>query len=133
MTLSDYFSTTQGTGILSTADKQGNVTSAIYARPTILTDGTLVFLMRERLSYNNIRSNPHAIYMFIESGPGYQGTRLYLQKMDEIDDPHLAQQMTRKSLTPEQDQEKGPKHLIRFSLEKSLALIGAQESQFTSP
>ena len=131
MTLKDYFSNTQGMGILSTADGQGNVTSAIYARPAVLADGTVAFLMRERLSYKNIGVNPHAIYMFIESGGGYQGARLYLQKIDEIDNPQLAQQMTRQSLTPEQDQEKGPKHLVRFSVEKSLALIGAQERQFT--
>jgi hypothetical protein len=133
MTLNDYFSTSQGVGILSTADAQGNVTSAIYARPTVLADGTLIFLMRERLSYNNICANPHAAYMFIESGAGYQGTRLYLQKIDEINDPNLAQQMTRKSLTPGQDQEKGPKHLVRFRVEKSLALIGAQERRFANP
>lgn len=132
MTLNDYFANTQGIGILSTADRQGNVTSAIYARPTVMTDGTLVLLMRERLSYKNICANPHATYMFIESGGGYQGTRLYLHKVAEFDDPQLAQQMTRKSLTSEQDQEKGPKHLIRFSVEKSLALIGAQERQFSN-
>lgn len=133
MTLNDYFSTSQGIGILSTADSQGNVTSAIYARPSVLADGTLVFLMRERLSYKNICDNPHATYMFIESAAGYQGVRLYLQKIDEINDPQLVQQMTRKSLTPEQDQEKGPKHLVHFSVEKSLALIGAKERRFAHP
>ncbi len=132
MTLNEYFTSTQGIGILSTADKQGNVTSAIYARPTVMTDGTLVFLMRERLSYKNICANPHATYMFIESSGGYQGVRFYLHKVAEINDPQLAEQMTRKSLTPEQDQEKGPKHLLRFNIHKSLALIGAQERQFSS-
>ena len=133
MTLSDYFTTIQGIGVMSTANSHGQVTSAIYARPTVLTDGTLTFLMRERLSYKNICVNPHATYLFIEAGTGYQGTRLYLKKIGEIDDPQLAQQMTRKSLTPEQDQEKGPKHLVRFRVEKSLELIGAQKREFTDP
>ena len=133
MTLTDYFTNTRGTGILSTADSRGKITSAVYARPTVLADGTLAFLMRERLSYKNIRTNPHATYLFIETGAGYQGTRLYLQKIDEIDDPQLAQQMTRKSLTPEQDREKGPKHLVRFRVEESLELVGAQQRQFTHP
>ncbi|MBD1400256.1 pyridoxamine 5'-phosphate oxidase family protein [Pelovirga terrestris] len=131
MTLNEYFSTSQGIGILSTADNLGNVTSAIYARPRVLADGTLVCLMRERLSYQNICTNPHATYMFIESAAGYQGVRLYLHKIDEMNDPQMAQQMTRKSLTARQDQEKGPKHLVRFRVEKSLALIGAQERRFT--
>ncbi len=133
MTLNDYFTHTRGTGILSTADSRGKVTSAIYARPTVFADGTLTFLMRERLSYKNICTNPHATYLFIETGAGYQGTRLYLKKIGEMDDPQLAQQMTRSSLTPEQDQEKGPKHLVRFQVEKSLQLIGAAERRFNNP
>ena len=130
MTLADYFSSAQGTGILSTADQQGKITSAVYARPTVLADGTLVFLMRERLTYQNICTNPHATYLFIEKTMGYQGVRLYLHKIDEINDPQLARQMTRTSLTPEQDREKGPKHLVRFRIEKSLELIGAQARRF---
>ncbi|MFO7765437.1 MAG: pyridoxamine 5'-phosphate oxidase family protein [Pelovirga sp.] len=133
MTLYDYFSNTRGTGILSTADKQGQVTSAIYARPAVTADGTVAFLMRERLSYENICTNPHAAYLFMETGKGYQGVRLYLKKIGEIDDPQLAQLMTRQSLTPEQDQEKGPKHLVHFSVEKSLELIGARERPFNKP
>ncbi len=33
MSLTDYFETVEGTGILATADSEGNVDLAIYARP----------------------------------------------------------------------------------------------------
>jgi hypothetical protein len=58
MTLDDYFETTTGTGILSTADKAGRVDAAIYSRPHFLDGGRLAFIMRDRLSHSNLLSNP---------------------------------------------------------------------------
>jgi hypothetical protein len=39
--------------------------------------------------------------------------------------------MTRRSLTPEEDKQKGPKHLVIFRVEMILPLIGAGESYVT--
>lgn len=36
--------------------------------------------------------------------------------------------MTRRSLTPEEDKEKGPKHLVIFRVDMILPLIGGGES-----
>ena len=36
MNLSDYFENTTGTGVLATADSNGNVDVAIYARPHVI-------------------------------------------------------------------------------------------------
>ncbi|KIH77437.1 Pyridoxamine 5'-phosphate oxidase [Geoalkalibacter ferrihydriticus] len=124
MDLSRYFSDASGTGVLSTADDQGRVDAAIYARPHVMPDGTLAFVMRERLTYSNIKVNPHAAYLFIEAGGGYRGVRLFLKKVREDQDPELLAQMTRPSLSVEEDKDKGPKHLVYFSLEKSLPLVG---------
>lgn len=130
MTLEKYFSSHQGNGILSTADASGVVNSAIYARPKIQDDKSLILIMRERLTYGNICVNPHAVYLFMENGPGYNGVRLYLRKIAEINDPELAQEMTRCTLTKEEDLSKGPKHLIRFHIEKCLNLVGSQPRVF---
>ena len=59
MTLKKYFTDHQGIGVLSTADDKGRVDAAIYARPSILDDGTIAFIMRHRLTHNNLKSNPH--------------------------------------------------------------------------
>ena len=48
----DYFENTKGTGVLSTADDNGKVNAAIYARPHFLKDGTVAFIMRDRLSHH---------------------------------------------------------------------------------
>ncbi|HPI23199.1 MAG TPA: pyridoxamine 5'-phosphate oxidase family protein, partial [Spirochaetota bacterium] len=45
MDLKDYFETRQGTGVLATADAQGNVDAALYSRPHVMDDGTVAFIM----------------------------------------------------------------------------------------
>ena len=87
--------------------------------------------MRERLTYHNVQTNPHAAFMFIEEGAGYQGIRLFLKKIREDNDLEVIAKMTRRSLTPEEDKQKGPKHLVIFNVEMILPLIGAGESDVT--
>ena len=55
MNLKDYFEQAQGTGVLATADSEGKVNAAIYSRPHVLDDGTVVFLMRQRLTHHNLQ------------------------------------------------------------------------------
>ena len=125
MTLNEYFASKKGVGVLSTADREGRVDAAIYARPHVMEDGTLAFIMRERLTHQNIGENPFACYLFIENEPGYRGVRLFLKKDREDTDAELIKQMTRRCLTPEEDAAKGPKYLVYFTIEKALQLIGA--------
>jgi hypothetical protein len=125
MLLKDYFAETDGIGVLSTADSAGKVDAAIYARPHVADNNTLVFIMRERLTHHNVQLNPNAVYLFVEAGPGYRGVRLYLSKVKEDTDEDLLQQLTRRCLSPEEDQAKGPKFLVYFKVEKILKLIGS--------
>ena len=60
MNLSGYFENTEGTGILATADSNGNVDIALYARPHAIDEQTVAFIMNEHLSYKNLTSNPKA-------------------------------------------------------------------------
>jgi len=128
MKLSEYLDNVSGKGVLATADAEGKVDAAIYSKPQILKDGTLVFIMRDHLTHHNIVSNPYATYLFIEDGPHYKGIRLFLKKTKEDTDPELISAMTRRNLTPEQDKAKGPKFLVYFALEKILPLIGTGET-----
>jgi len=50
MELKEYFENTEGSGILSTADSDGKVDAAIYARPHFMDDGTVALIMRDRLT-----------------------------------------------------------------------------------
>ncbi len=131
MDLKHYFAEKQGTGVLASADSEGKVNTAIYSRPHIFDDGTIAFVMRQRLTHHNLQSNPFASYLFRESAPGYRGIRLHLKKIKEETDSPLIAEMTRASLTPEEDKAKGPKYLVHFSIEKRLPLIGSGEQQET--
>ena len=124
MTLKDYFESISGICIFSSADRSGKVTTAVYSAPRVMDDGTVAFLMRERLTYRNILENPHAACMYIEHGGGYQGIRLFLAKVREDNDPALITRMTRRHLSPEEDRAKGPKHLVIFRVDRILPLIG---------
>ena len=126
MTLNEYFKN-YGTGVMATADVNGKVDAAIYSRPHIMADGRLAFIMRERLTYENLKTNPHAVFLFMTHSEHHQGIRLFLRKIGEDNDSELIGSMTRRSLTPEEDKAAGPKHIVYFSLEKILPLIGGKE------
>ena len=121
MELNDYFETTTGTGILSTADKDGRVDAAIYSRPHFLDDGKLAFIMRDRLSHSNLRSNPHAAYLFIENGPGYKGKRLYLTMVREEKNAKqiTSLQRRKRKIKVEED-----RFLVFFELDRERPLVG---------
>ena len=127
MNLQTYFSDNHGVGVLSTADSNGRVDAAIYSRPHVMDDGSLAVIMRDRLTHKNLQENPYAAYLFIEATEGYQGVRLFLKKIREDTDPELIAQLTRRSLTPEEDKAKGPKFMVYFEVEKALQLIGGEE------
>ena len=131
MKLKEYFEQTNGVGVLSTADAEGKVDAAIYSTPHIFDDGTVAFIMRERLTHDNLQSNPYAAFLFIENGPGHRGLRLFLKKVKEDSDPGLISKMTRRHLSPEEDKELGPKFLVYFKVQKLLQLIGSGESHIT--
>lgn len=131
MTLKEYFDQKRGVGVLATANAEGKVDTAVYSKPHVFDDATLVFLMRERLTHLNIQSNPYGSYIFIEEGMGRKGIRLFLEKLKEDQDPDLIAAMTRKYLTPEEDREKGPKFLVYFRVENILPLIGSGDTNIT--
>ncbi|MBL7049806.1 MAG: pyridoxamine 5'-phosphate oxidase family protein [Nitrospira sp.] len=123
MDLNKYFSSTTGTGIISTADAEGHVNSAIFSRPHVADDGSIAFLMRERLIHHQLQSNPYAAYLFIEEGGRYKGIRLHLKKLREVDDSPIIEEMIGGNPTPEEDKARGPRHLVFFSVENVLPLV----------
>ena len=127
MTLKEYFNNTRGTGVLATADNEGRTDAAIYSRPHIMDDGSLAFIMRERLSLNNLQSNPYATFLFMEHDAHINGMRLFMKKTGEDTNKELISRMTRRNLTPEEDKAAGPKHIVYFNLEKILSLVGGNE------
>ena len=108
MELKDYFENTKGTGV--------------NARPHFMEDGTLAFIMRERLTHHNLQSNPHATFLFMEDGPGYKGKRLFMTKVKEEQDTELLYSLRRRQYKKDSEE---AKYLVFFKLDKELPLVGA--------
>lgn len=126
MDLKAYFENVRGRGVLSTADGQGRVDAAIYARPHVMDEETIAFIMADRLTHENLTSNGHAAYLFMEDGPGYNGTRLFLTKVKEEQDSELLYSIRSKRYASEK-QEGKPRFLVFFKVDKVLPLIGPGE------
>ena len=122
MDLKEYFENKNGMGVLATADNEGKVDAALYARPHFMEDGTIAMIMRDRLSHHNLQSNPHAVYLFHEDGPGYKGKRLFITKVREEQDTELLESLGRRQYLDEKDE---AKFLVFFQVNKELPLIGA--------
>ena len=124
MDLHEYFENRNGIGVLSTADSKGRVDSAIYARPHVMEEGLLAFIMTDRLSHANLQSNPHAVYLFKEIGPGWKGKRLFITRVREEKDTELLQSLRRRKYSPDDEAEMKPLYLVFFQLDRELPLVG---------
>ncbi len=125
MNLGEYFESSKGRGVLATADKGGKVNLAMYARPYFMDDQTVTFIMAERLTHENLKSNPYAAYLFSEEERKYQGKRLYLRKTKEEKNPDLITQICRKCDYSQYETKN--RYVVYFNIEKVLPLIGSGE------
>ena len=130
MGLREYFEERKGIGVLATADADGKANVAVYARPHFLGDDDqeVSFIMNDLLSHDNVNSNPHAAYLFVEQTDGYVGKRLFLTKIGEDTDQERIRSMRRRNLPPECDEgESKKKFLVHFRVDGIRPLIGTGE------
>lgn len=80
MNLAELF-THSGLGVMSTSSPDGKVNSAVYARPHVIDETTLVWGMTDKRTWQNLSRNRHAAFLFKTSGPGFSGVRLDLEMM----------------------------------------------------
>ena len=124
MSLREYFAQAKGMGVLATANDQGQVDAAIYARPHVIDEETVAFIMRERLSHENLKTNPQAAYLFVEEGPGYKGKRLYLIKRQEETNQELIEKLRRRTPGAIDPRDDGNKYLVFFHMDRERPLVG---------
>jgi hypothetical protein len=127
MNLNEYFEKRTGLGVLSMAESDGRVNTAVYARPHVMEDGSIALIMPNRLTHHNLQSNGHAAYLFRENEPGYKGRRLHLSKIREDTDSDLLHSLRRKVYPPELEEKEGYRYVVFFKVDKVLPLIGPGE------
>jgi|WetSurMetagenome_2_1015567.scaffolds.fasta_scaffold1162546_1 hypothetical protein len=118
-----YFEDIEGTGVLATSDVAGNVNTALYAKPHFMDDGTVAFIMAEHRSYHNLKSNPRASYLFMETHPkekSHEGKRLYLAMVREEQNDALISSLRRHS----HGEGLEGRHLVFFEIVGVRPLVG---------
>jgi hypothetical protein len=128
MSLGEYFEKTGGYGVLGTANAEGMVDLALYARPHVMDEHTVAFIMGDHLSHDNITANPHAAYLFVERGEegatgGYNGLRLYLTRTQEETDPQKIDAVRRRKRRG-RDYSGSPQFLVHFRVDQVRRLAG---------
>jgi hypothetical protein len=126
MLLSEYFEKAQGRGVMATADSAGRPTAAVYARPHFFGEDSVAFIMADRLMHYNLQSNPHAVYLFMESGEAYAGRRLYLTRTREEENSPLIAELRRRC-PDEGGKPEATRYLVYFSVDRVLPLVGDGE------
>jgi len=126
MSLKAYFEKTKGFGVLATASSDGAVDVAVYARPHVVDEETVAFIMADRLSHKNLKSNPHAAYLFREEVAGHVGKRLHLTMVKEETDSGKIQALRRLRTPIACEPEKGEvRYLVTFHVDLVLPLVGS--------
>ena len=90
-----------------------------------MDEKTVAFIMAERLTHENLKSNPWASYLFMEAGEGWSGKRVYLKKLREEQNEELIGEICRKCDYSRYDVKN--RFIVYFSVENVLPLIGSQE------
>lgn len=122
MELREYFENKRGLGVLSTADKNGVVDSAVYARPHVMEDGRFIFIMRDRLSFKNVTENPQVHYLFHENADGYYGKRFFLEMVKYEENHELYEKLSRRNHSQDTDGER--KFIVYFKVLRERPLVG---------
>jgi hypothetical protein len=124
MNLKEYFENAKGTGVLSTADSSGNVDAAFYSKPYFEDADTVSFIMLDRLTHINLKTNPKAAYLFKEDGGEFTGKRLFLTKIKEDDDADRINELMKAYYPTWYDRFKNEKKFqVFFKITKVLPLI----------
>ncbi|MGD0231919.1 MAG: pyridoxamine 5'-phosphate oxidase family protein [Syntrophorhabdales bacterium] len=122
--LREYFEQANGFGVLATANFDGKVDAAIYERPNFIDDDTIAFIMPDHLSHRDLDSNPHAAYLFLESGGRTKGKRLYLTRIkEERDSETICRLLEEKHYVVPGGPENRPLFLVYFHIDRTRQLI----------
>ncbi len=126
MDLKKYFDSIKGLGVLSTADEKGKVNAAVYSKPQVIDDTHVAFIMGDKLTHANLKSNPHAVFLFKEDGIDYQGKRVYLKKESETDNQELISRTCKREYSGVYCEPHYVKNyfLVTFVVELVLPLVG---------
>jgi hypothetical protein len=127
MDLYEYFKNNEGIGVLATSDSDRIVDMAVYAKPEVVSNSMIAFVMKERLSHQNLKTNPHAAYMFIEKDGEYTGKRLYLTKVKEETNTQIIEEFIKRQPYIAEFGDDSNKYIVYFQVDNIWPLVGDEK------
>ena len=79
--LMEFFNKQPRLGVLSTANRAGEVNSAYFGSPRMSDEKTIIMALGNNRTFANLQENPNACYLIMEPGkalPEWKGVRMYL-------------------------------------------------------
>ncbi|HOW54010.1 MAG TPA: pyridoxamine 5'-phosphate oxidase family protein [Syntrophorhabdaceae bacterium] len=80
--LMEFFNKQPRLGVLSTANKAGEVNSAYFGSLRMVDEKTVVMALGNNRTFSHLQENPNACYLIMEPGkalPEWKGVRIYLK------------------------------------------------------
>ncbi len=80
--LMEFFNKQPRLGVLSTANKAGEVNSGYFGSPRMVDEKTIIMALGNNRTLANLQENPNACYLIMEPGkalPDWKGVRMYLR------------------------------------------------------
>ena len=80
--LMEFFNKQPRLGVLSKANKNGEVDSAYFGSPRMIDEKTITMDLGKNRTFANLQENPNACYIIMEPGkamPDWKGVRIYLK------------------------------------------------------
>ena len=112
-----------GRGVIATASKDGEVNTAVYALPQVVDAETVAWGMTDGRTWNNVRQNPHAAYVYFAPGEGFRGARLTLSLLRTEDSGEMLSRIRQRTAAASPGRPETVKHVAYFRVDETRPLV----------
>ncbi len=112
-----------GRGVIGTASKTGAVNMAVYAVPYIVDGETVAWGMTDGRTWDNVRENPNASYMYFGPGEGFRGARLTLSLSRTEDSGEMLAKIRERTAASSPGNPSAVKHVAYFKVVETRPLV----------
>jgi hypothetical protein len=112
-----------GRGVIATASKSGAVNTAVYALPHVVDGETVAWGMTDGRTWDNVRQNPSAAYIYFAPGEGFRGARLTLSLARTEDSGELLSKVREQTGRVSAGNPEAVKHVAYFKVVETRPLV----------
>lgn len=129
--LMDYFNKQPRIGVLSTANRDGEVDAAIFGSPRMVDEKTIVVALGKNRTFEYLQENPSAVFIIVEQGEGatlegWKGLRVYLRMKEYATSGDILEDYKREAAQVVGEEAMAMIHaLVKFEISEVRPLVDA--------